>query len=89
MSEFFKIFKSEKYGQILVINDTNDEGMPSVQIKFNIPSKLGTCSINAAFADSREGFDSASYLFETSTKEKVIKLIAKTLSSVRESRVHH
>jgi len=70
MSEFFKIFKSEKYGQILVINNVNEEGNPSVEIKFEGFNEFGICSINAAFAGSSEGFDNANQLFETTTNNQ-------------------
>lgn len=89
MSEFFKIFESEKYGQILVINNVNEEGNPSVEIKFNRLNGFGICSINAAFAGSSEGFSNAVELFEISTEEQVIEVIAGILDSVKKSRVHH
>ncbi len=52
-NDFCKLFNSEKYGQILAIADTDEQGYPSVQFKFQ-PKDLGVCGICSSFKDDDE-----------------------------------
>lgn len=59
--DFCKIFESEKYGQILMVNDPNDEdGKPQVSLSFNCLSDFVVCSVNLKF----HSFDDADSAFE-------------------------
>jgi len=79
MKDFCKIFQSEDYGQILIMNDTNVDDRPSVQIKFNCMEDFGVCSIDAVFNDDDKGHDSADKVFESMTEEKATKAVAKVV----------
>jgi hypothetical protein len=84
MNDFCKIFKCEKYGQILVINDTNDDDRPSVQVKFNALSQFGICSIDAVFNDNDDGYAAADKAFENMTAEDAIKAVSSIIDSLTE-----
>jgi hypothetical protein len=48
-----KILESEKYGDILVVADTSEDGYPSVSVKM-VPEGLGICGPNYEFTDEDE-----------------------------------
>lgn len=66
MSDFCKLFNSDKYGQILVIADTNSKGHPSVCIKV-VPEGMGICSPEYSFTDDDEmvAWEKVDKLFES------------------------
>lgn len=66
MSDFCKLFNSDKYGQILVIADTNSEGHPSVCVKL-VPEGMGICSPEYSFTNEDESvaWDKVDKLFES------------------------
>lgn len=55
---FAKLFDHEKYGQLLVKLDTDNEGDPEVRTYFK-PKGLGVCSVAAGFKDDDEGWELA------------------------------
>ena len=84
MTDFCKIFQSDEYGQILVVNDTNDDGRPSVQVKFNALSQFGICSIDAVFNDNDAGYAAADKAFKTMTADNAIKAVANVVDSLND-----
>ena len=76
MNEFAKIFNSEKYGQLLCVNDDNDNGDPSIQISFNCVKGLGVNSIGLVFK-SYNGCDKA---FNKLTIEFAENAVANTIN---------
>jgi len=84
MSEFVKLFQSEKYGQICVIKQDNEECMP--ELFFMVQYKdSGVCSNSLAFTDSNEGYDkrdNAFYLVDLETSEAIAKQIFDALSEI-------
>ena len=69
MSDFAKLFESEKYGQILVIKSTDDTEKP--EIKFSCePEGFGVCSIGAKFANTDEGWANRDSQFDKITLER-------------------
>ncbi len=82
MKDFCKLFKSEKYGQILVIADINEEGHPSVMVKL-VPEGMGICGPTYAFTDSDEdaAWDKVDKVFESFNLEKA-ESVAKDLSEI-------
>lgn len=46
--KFAKLFEDEKYGQILVLRDRNDDDEPCVKV-MALPPGLGICAISLAF----------------------------------------
>jgi len=75
MTDFCKIFQSEKYGQILVVNDTNDDYKPSIQVKFNCMADYGVCSVDLIFEDNEDGYIKADKAFETMTEQHAIDAV--------------
>jgi hypothetical protein len=51
--KFAKLFEDEKYGQILVIRDTDDEGEPCVKVMAQ-PHGLGICAVSLAFSNDED-----------------------------------
>lgn len=65
MSDFCKVFRHEKYGQILAKIDANDDGIPEVRWYVQ-PPDLGVCTIAVSFTDDDEGWALADKAFEKS-----------------------
>lgn len=51
MSDFAKLFQSEKYGQLVVITQGSDDGLPELRI-FMQPAGYGVCSMGLLYEDS-------------------------------------
>lgn len=64
MGDFAKLFQSEKYGQICVIKQGNDDLIPEIRF-FVEPETLGVCQKALTFEDTDEGWDSCDKAFET------------------------
>ena len=71
--QFARIFYHEKYGQILVVNDT-DDGKPAVKVSY-IPEDLGVCSTALKFDDTENGYDLADKAFEKMDIEMVLIMV--------------
>lgn len=78
MRKFAKLFESEKYGQIVVFRQLNDEfDEPEVRL-FAKPAGLGVCSVAVGFEDSLTAADSADDFFnilELDTCEELVKTL--------------
>lgn len=85
MGDFCKVFSSEKYGQILAIADTNDEGYPSLIVKLQ-PKGMGVCGPEDKFTDSNEedAWRKVDKLFDDFNLEKAEK-VAEELNKLFES----
>ena len=63
MSDFAKLFQSEKYGQLVVIMQGSDDGRPELRI-FMQPSGYGVCSMGLQYEDSDSGWGKCEANFE-------------------------
>lgn len=79
MKDYCKLFETKKYGQILVMNDTVDDGRPVLKIMFNLGGDYGVCSIDAIFKDSDSGIESADKAFNAMTEEKAYAAVSKVV----------
>lgn len=84
MEKFCKLFESEKFGQILVMKDTRDDGAPAVFVKF-IPQGMGVCGPDYAFNDDNEddAWDKVDKLFDSITLESCEKIAAEVTMMTR------
>ena len=82
MQRFAKLFESEKYGQILVKVDADDECHPEVRF-YCIPGDLGVCSLAITFEDSDGGWEEADKSFKQIDIEKAEKMVS-TIFSITE-----
>ncbi len=85
MSDFAKLFQSNKYGQILAVRQDNDEGIPELRVNVH-PDGLGVCSIALSFSDEDkdEGYekrDDAFEILDLETAEETVKLIFDSIAS--------
>ncbi len=62
MTNFAKLFESEKYGQISVIQQEGESEQPEVRFFFK-PDGLGVCSIALSFDASDTAWDSCDTTF--------------------------
>lgn len=70
MKKFAKLFESEKHGQLVVIKQTDDDGVPEIRL-FLLPENLGVCSIAISFVDdSEKSCDECHRIFEEFDIEK-------------------
>lgn len=75
MQDFCKVLNHDKYGQVLIVLDTDDESRPSV--KFSMaPEGLGVCSVTSSFRDSDVGWDMAEEAFGNSDMDMALKALA-------------
>ncbi len=79
MEKFAKLFEVDGIGQILVIQDSNDEGAPSVKFMFT-PKDLGVCSIGPSFPDSDEGWDDCDKFFGKVDVDFAVEFITSAMS---------
>ena len=78
--EFCKIFRSDKYGQILIVSDTDsDTTNPCVSISFTA-SGLGVCSTSFGFDDDDEGWGKRDKLFEKMDKGMATDIVGPIIS---------
>lgn len=76
MRDFAKMFRSEKYGQLVVLLDRNDDGDPSVRTYFQHPNPtFGVCSIAPSWHDSEAGWNLAEERFDKMSLEMAEELI--------------
>ncbi len=55
MKDFAKIFNSEKFGQIVVMNTTNDESLPCVSFTYQVEhDEIGEITTRLTFKDGDE-----------------------------------
>lgn len=81
MARFAKLFEFDDIGQVLVMNDTGDEG-PEVRFYFQ-PAGLGVCSVAINFNGSDdEQSDAADQGFASVDREKAESLVRNALNSI-------
>ena len=72
MDKFAKLFESEEYGQVLVINDKDSEDLPALVIKFTAEG-LGVCEACLSYVDdSDESYDKRDIAFENITEVEAL-----------------
>lgn len=76
MSKFAKMFESEEYGQVVVMNDDLD-GLPAVVVFFQ-PEGMGVCKAALKFSDDEEGYDKCDAAFEKVDLELAESIISRT-----------
>ncbi len=79
MEKFAKLFESEKLGQLVVLNQTNDEGAPEVRIFFTADG-LGVSSMAFSFHDTEKCQNNADTLFSDMKLEYWEKLVGGALT---------
>ena len=72
---FAKMFDSERFGQLVVMIDTNDVGDPVIFVYGN-PENLGTYSVGIGFPDEDEGWDNRDSVFADLTLEHAESIAA-------------
>lgn len=76
MNKFAKLYETEKYGQIVVILQSDDEGDPEIRF-FCQPPELGVCSVAFSFED----WDTAEEVFDEVGQEQA-EVAAKQMSDL-------
>lgn len=74
MSQFAKLFDVDGIGQILVMQDTNDDGNPAVKVFFK-PQDFGVCCVALGFTDDDEGWEKCDRSFEKMDAEMAAGLV--------------
>lgn len=80
---FAKLFTFEDIGQVLVLNDTNEEGKPEVRVHFQPPG-LGVCASNFSFSSdeavsAEDKADKAFAAMDRALAEKIVRQVLETL----------
>lgn len=72
---FAKLFNDTKYGQILVVLNTCDEGKPQITFSFQ-PEGLGVCSVAINGKNTSEQcFDKLDNLFNEIDENKAVEVV--------------
>lgn len=72
---FAKLFESNKYGQILVVNAGDDDGVPTVSFSFVFNNNDALCNFSIKFTEEQGGYASADSFFEKIDIEFVEDLV--------------
>lgn len=72
ISQYCKIYETDKHGQLLVKIDRNEAGIPEVRF-YAQPEGLGVCSLAVSFTDDDEGWDLAEAAFAKADEAFCIK----------------
>lgn len=76
---FAKLFESKKFGQILAVNDSTEDGKPVVRITIE-PPNYGMCSLGPQFSEGEwEKADAFFEKLDIETAEKFATGMYKTL----------
>lgn len=81
MEKFAKLYESELTGQILVLNDTNDDGDPTVRFTFQ-PKGLGLCSIGQTFKNTDEGCNHCDEFFNSVDEDLAVTYVTDALRAL-------
>ncbi len=84
MEIFAKVYAVEGIGQIVVMQDTNDEGNPAVKYFFK-PKDLGVCAVALGFKDDDAGWQRCEKAFENTTEQLAADLVKSQLESIFKS----
>ena len=82
MSKFCKLFEDDKIGQILVVNDDNEDGKPEVKFSFT-PKNLGVCSFSLKFTEDDKGYADCDNAFNDVDKETSITAVRQFLGDMK------
>lgn len=81
--QFAKIFESEKYGQLLVLRDDNDDLEPQVKLTMDPDMDgIGLCYASITF-ETEESQQTAFSQFSLRTAERMADELHKTLVEIR------
>lgn len=81
--QFAKIFESEKYGQLLVLRDDNDDLEPQVKLTMDPDMEgIGLCSASITF-ETEESQQTSFSQFSLRTAERMADELHKTLVEIR------
>ena len=67
---FAKLFEHEKYGQVLVTKDTNEEDAPQLKITFEVDGM--TVAYAPTYKNSDDGVEKRDFYFNAITEEQAI-----------------
>lgn len=84
MRKFCKVFEDPEIGQVLVVNDDDEEGNPSVTFSVT-PKGLGVCSIGHTFKSTDKGYEQCDAYFESIGINKALKTVKKILDIADEA----
>lgn len=74
MRKFAKLFETEKYGQILVIKNKDDDGFPQVQ--FNVyPKNMGICASAIGFPKTSQGWSDQDACFDSVDEQTAVNAV--------------
>ena len=82
MSDFCKLFEDDLIGQILVVNDDNEDGKPEVKFSFT-PKHLGVCSFSVKFPKSDDGYADCDKAFDGMDKETSVIAVRHFLDQMK------
>ena len=81
---FAKLFETEELGQIVVIQQINDEDKPEVRIWFDASPLAGICNTAFSYKNNEEGWKRCDRLFnDYLTKEKCCDLVKEARNSMQ------
>ena len=66
---FAKLFKHEKYGQVLVTKETSDDNEPKIKIRFEIEG--AEIDFAVGYEKGDKGFEKRDFYFNNITNEQV------------------
>lgn len=81
MPDFAKLFNTEKYGQILVLKEVNEDEKPSIKVYFNPPG-LGLCNLSIVFGDSEDGWENWEKSLDAIDEETAINQVKSAFETV-------
>jgi len=87
VSDFAKLFAVEGIGQILVMQDTNDDCNPAVKIFFQ-PEGFGVCCVALGFTDDDDGWEKCDKAFakmDQAMAEEAVRKQLEMLNGAREA----
>lgn len=79
---FCKIFNDDQGNQILVVNDVNEEGKPSISVSI-VPDGLGVCTMRLGYEDSEDGWNKCDKAFDEFNKETAVLVRNQIVSGSR------
>ena len=83
-NDFAKIFYHPVVGQILVLNEENEDGHPAILFKFK-PDSLGVCATKMVFKDTEEGASICDRVFNEVDESKAVDLVTSAYLKLKET----
>ena len=73
MEKFAKLYQTDKFGQILVTTQLDDDGHPEISYRFGVENG-GNITISHSFSDTDEGYDKRDANFEKTDLAKAVTI---------------